>query len=293
VGTPPAATVTAAGGGRGKANMGKSKTVGRTGRTARAEENLLALYLKDINRVPLLTRKEEETLARQVAQGSQVAKEKLVQANLRFVVNTAKKYQHKGLPLEDLISEGNIGLLYAIERFDVEKGYHFISYAVWWIRQAILNALSEKSRMIRLPTNRTLELSQIQRELDGRRALPGREANLLNIARPPLSLDAPSGPQDDSAPFGDTVEDKESVRLEELAVTSSLRDDINQVLGSLEKKEAEIIQYRFGLNGKRPHSLRELGTRYKLTKERIRQIEKRALRELQNPVRNEQLRAYI
>ena len=158
--------------------MGKSKTVDRTGRTAQAEENLLALYLKDINRVPLLTRKEEETLARQVAQGSRAAKEKLVQANLRFVVNTAKKYQHKGLPLEDLISEGNIGLLYAIERFDVEKGYHFISYAVWWIRQAILNALSEKSRMIRLPTNRTLELSQIQRELDGSKALGAGQAGL-------------------------------------------------------------------------------------------------------------------
>jgi RNA polymerase primary sigma factor len=273
--------------------MARTKTVDRAGRAAKSEENLLALYLKDINRVPLLTRKEEERLAREVAKGSRAAREKLVQANLRFVVNTAKRYQHKGLPLEDLISEGNIGLLYAIERFDVEKGYHFISYAVWWIRQAILNALSEKSRMIRLPTNRTLELSQIQRELDGRKAVVGREARLLNIARPPLSLDAPGGPQDDSAPFGDTVEDRKSERLEDLAVTRSLRDDINQVLGSLEKKEAEIIQYRFGLNGKRPHSLRELGTRYKLTKERIRQIEKRALRELQNPVRNEQLRAYI
>jgi RNA polymerase primary sigma factor len=273
--------------------MSRTKAVDRGNRTARSEENLLALYLKDINKIPLLTRKEEQSLARQVAQGSTAAKEKLVRANLRFVVNTAKRYQHKGLPLEDLISEGNIGLLYAIDRFDVEKGYHFISYAVWWIRQAILNALSEKSRIIRLPTNRTLELSQIQRELDGRKVLGVREASLINIARPPLSLDAPSGPQDDSAPFGDTVEDKESTRLEELAVTATLRDDINQVLGSLEKKEAEIIQYRFGLNGKRPHSLRELGTRYKLTKERIRQIEKRALRELQNPVRNQQLRAYI
>jgi RNA polymerase primary sigma factor len=130
------------------------RTKAREKRSESSDDNLLSLYLKDINKVPLVSRAEEEKLARAAAKGSIVAKEKLVRANLRFVVNIAKRYQHRGLPLEDLISEGNIGLLHAIDRFDVEKGYHFISYAVWWIRQAILNAINEKSRMIRLPLNR-------------------------------------------------------------------------------------------------------------------------------------------
>lgn len=257
------------------------------------EDNLLALYLKDINKVSLLTRGEEESLAREAVQGNAAAKERLVRANLRFVVNVAKKYQHRGLPLEDLISEGNIGLMRAIDRFDVEKGYHFISYAVWWVRQAILSALSEKSRTIRLPTNRALELANIQRREGEKAPITGSAANLLNISREPLSLDAPSGPDDDSAPFGETVEDTSAPRQEELAIESCLRDEINEVLGSLARKESEIIQYRFGLNGRKPLSLRELGTRFRLTKERIRQIEKKAIRQLQSSARSMMLRAYM
>jgi RNA polymerase primary sigma factor len=257
------------------------------------KDNLLSLYLKDINRVSLLTRSEEETLAREAVQGNAAAKERLVRANLRFVVNVAKKYQHRGLPLEDLISEGNIGLMRAIDRFDVEKGYHFISYAVWWVRQAILSAINEKSRTIRLPTNRALELAKIQR-LEGEKApMTGSAASLLNVSREPLSLDAPSGPDDDSAPFGETVEDTSAPRQEELAIESCLRDEINAVLGSLAMKESEIIQYRFGLNGRKPLSLRELGTRFRLTKERIRQIEKKAIRQLQSSARSAMLRAYM
>jgi RNA polymerase primary sigma factor len=241
----------------------------------------------------LLSRSEEASLARKAAQGTAAAKEALIRANLRFVVNIAKKYQHRGLPLDDLISEGNIGLMRAIDRFDVDMGYHFISYAVWWIRQAIMTALSEKSRMIRLPTNRALELSHLEGDRDEGRPPSPRAAHLLSVSREPLSLDAPVGPSQDSALFGDTMIDTSSRRLEELAVESSLREDINAVLGSLAKKEAEIIQYRFGLNGARPHSLRELGITYRLTKERIRQIEKRALRLLQNPERSRLLRAYM
>jgi len=257
------------------------------------KDDLLSLYLKDINKVSLLTRKEEETLAREAVQGNAAAKERLVRANLRFVVNVAKKFQHRGLPLEDLISEGNIGLMRAIDRFDVEKGYHFISYAVWWVRQAILSAINEKSRTIRLPTNRALELAKIQR-LEGEKApMTGSAASLLNVSREPLSLDAPSGPDDDSAPFGETVEDTTAPRQEELAIESCLRDEINAVLGSLAMKESEIIQYRFGLNGRKPLSLRELGTRFRLTKERIRQIEKKAIRQLQSSARSAMLRAYM
>ncbi|HEY9593906.1 MAG TPA: RNA polymerase sigma factor RpoD/SigA [Spirochaetia bacterium] len=253
-------------------------------------ENLLLLYLREINRIPLLTRAEEEKLARDAARGNQIAKEKLARANLRFVVNVAKRYQHRGLPLEDLISEGNIGLLHAIERYDVEKGYHFISYAVWWIRQAILTAISEKSRMIRLPAGRVSELAEAEQSSG---PLTPRAARLLAITREPLSLDAPIGAGDDASSFGETVEDRTRPSQEDRIVENALREDIEAVLGTLARKEAAILRARFGLDGRRALSLRELGSRYKLTKERIRQIEKRAIRQLQKSERSPHLRSYM
>ncbi len=279
-------------------------------RMSRADENVLSLYLKEINKIPLLTRSEEENLARAAAKGEQSAKDQLIKANLRFVVNVAKKYQNQGLPLADLISEGNIGLMNAIERFDVEKGYHFISYAVWWIRQAILKAICEKSRMIRLPLNRANELVQIEkmrkdvqseggwrsetkeiaRRLD---ADPDHVAELVNISRDLVSLDTPVYSEKDSSLLGDFVEDRSHQAPEELTIQNSLRADINGVLDTLTRKESEIIQYRFGLNGNRPMSLKEIGGRYRLTKERIRQIEKKALKRLQHPARSGNLRAYL
>jgi RNA polymerase primary sigma factor len=257
------------------------------------DENLLFLYLKDINKTPLLTREEEESLAREAATGSLMAREKLIRSNLRFVVNIAKRYQHRGLPLEDLISEGNIGLMHAIERFDVEKGYHFISYAVWWIRQSILNAISEKSRMIRLPVNKVSELAQMEFAAGEGMPVSAHAARLLAVGREPISLDAPVGGGDETSPFGDTVEDKRALSQDERMIEEALRDDINSVLGTLARKESEIIKARFGLNGTRALSLRELGSRYRLTKERIRQIEKKALRQLQKPARSRLLRAYM
>jgi RNA polymerase primary sigma factor len=278
---------------RREKDMARSATATRERKTDSGEENLLFLYLKDINRTPLLKREEEETLAREAANGSQIAREKLIRSNLRFVVNIAKRYQHRGLPLEDLISEGNIGLMHAIERFDVDKGYHFISYAVWWIRQSILNAISEKSRMIRLPVNKVAELAQI--EYAAGEGMPARAnaARLLAVGREPISLDAPVGAGDETSPFGDTVEDRRALSQDERIIEAALREDINAVLGTLARKEAQIIQARFGLNGTRALSLRELGSRYRLTKERIRQIEKKALRQLQKPARSRLLRAYI
>jgi len=279
-------------------------------KTTRADENVLSLYLKEINKIPLLTREEEEHLARGAAKGEATAKDKLIRANLRFVVNVAKKYQNQGLPLADLISEGNIGLMNAIERFDVDKGYHFISYAVWWIRQAILKAICEKSRMIRLPLNRANELVQIEKV---RKDLQGEQysitetdmiakkldinrehvAELVNISRELISLDTPVYSEKDSSLLGDFVEDMGQPLPDETVIENSLREDINSILKTLSQKEAEIIQYRFGLNGRRPMSLKEIGSKYKLTKERIRQIEKKAIKRLQHPSRSHLLRAYM
>ncbi len=278
--------------------------------TRNSDENILSIYLKEINKVPLLTREEEQKYARMAADGEAIAKNKLIQANLRFVVNVAKKYQNQGLPLADLISEGNIGLMNAIERFDVSKGYHFISYAVWWIRQAILKAICEKSRMIRLPLNRANELVQIEKmrkELQSgskgdpeiheiAKALDMKEehvADLINISRDMVSLDTPIYDEKDSSILSDFVEDRGQKAPEESVIDRSLQEDINTVLNTLSGKEADIIQYRFGLNGKRPMSLKEIGNRYKLTKERIRQIEKKALKRLQHPSRSHTLRSYL
>ncbi|MFP4382897.1 MAG: RNA polymerase sigma factor RpoD/SigA [Spirochaetia bacterium] len=277
---------------------------------SRDDENILSMYLKEINKIPLLTREEEDHYARRAADGEKEAKDMLVQANLRFVVNVAKKYQNQGLPLSDLISEGNIGLMNAIERFDVDKGYHFISYAVWWIRQAILKAICEKSRMIRLPLNRANELVQIEKvkkEYQGRRSEtaklkqiaktlkmePSHVADLLNISRDLISLETPVYAEKDSSILGDFVEDEGYRPPEEQVIENSLKQDINAVLSTLSKKEAEIVQYRFGLNGRNPLSLKEIGDRYNLTKERIRQIEKKALKRLQHPTRSQYLESYI
>ena len=274
------------------------------------DENVLSIYLKEINKISLLTRKEEDTYARAAARGEQWAKDKLVQANLRFVVNVAKKYQNQGLPLSDLISEGNIGLMNAIERFDVDKGYHFISYAVWWIRQAILKAICEKSRMIRLPLNRANELVQIEKvrkEIQGQQGedaemkriaktlnmTPEHVSDLINISRDLVSLETPVYAEKDSSLLGDFIEDAGYQHPEHLTIENSLKSDINAVLDTLTEKEAEIIQYRFGLNGRSPLSLKEIGDRYSLTKERIRQIEKKALKRLQHPRRSQLLESYL
>lgn len=290
--------------------MGESSAAIRERRPARNDESVLTLYLKEINRIPLLTRPEEEALARRSARGDKTAKEELARANLRFVVNIAKKYQNQGLPLPDLISEGNIGLLNAIDRFDVEKGYHFISYAVWWIRQAILKAICEKSRMIRLPLNRANELIRIERmrrEMEGEgqggvgadriaRRLdldPGRVAELLHVSREQLSLDMPMSRDRDAALLGDLVGDRDAASPDETAVAASLRADIDCVLGSIGRKESDILRSRYGFLDGRPQTLREIGGRYRLTKERIRQIEKRAIKQLRHPSRSGLLRSYV
>ncbi len=274
------------------------------------DENVLSMYLREINRIPLLSREDENDYATKAATGDSSAKAVLAKSNLRFVVNVAKKYQNQGLPLADLIAEGNIGLLNAIDHYDVTKGYHFISYAVWWIRQAILKAICEKSRMIRLPLNRANELVQIEKaralfegELSEDAEIrqvaeflemePDHVKDIISISRDLISLDAPVYDEKNSASVGELIENEHLESPEQNAIQSSLRDDINKVLSALTAKEREIVEYRFGLNGKRPMSLKEIGDRMHLTKERIRQIEKAALKKVSVPETMEVLQAYV
>ncbi|MDR1315919.1 MAG: RNA polymerase sigma factor RpoD/SigA [Spirochaetales bacterium] len=291
-------------------NVKEKKTAKPSPEKESLGENILSYYLKEINKVPLLTREEEGRYARLALKGDPAAREKLLQANLRFVVNVAKKYQNQGLPLTDLISEGNIGLINAIERFDVDKGYHFISYAVWWIRQSILKAICEKSRLIRLPLNRANELVQIEKTRKHIQPSMSEEseirevakalnmkaahvANLVNISRDIVSLDTPVYAEKDSSILGDFIEDQRYDLPEDVVVLKAMKKDVNDLLATLSRKESEILQYRFGLNGKSPLSLKEIGDRYHLTKERIRQIEKKAVKRLQHPSRCRTIEAYI
>lgn len=275
------------------------------------ELSVLELYLKDFNKVPLLTREEETSLAIEAAKGNKAAKNKIVNANLRFVVNIAKKYQNHGLDLPDLISEGNIGLLVAIDKFDVTKGYHFISYAVWWIRQSILKAICEKSRSIRLPLNRANELVRIEH---ARKSIVGNKTieqeltevaqmlnmdkdhvrEMINISREMISLDAElNTPENDKTSVGDFIEDTQSEKPEDKVVNDSLKEEIDNVLHTLKPNEENVLRLRFGLNGEKPMSLKEVGDVCNLTKERIRQIEKHAILRMQHVTRARRLESYV
>ena len=279
-----------------------------TNTTRSTETGALGMYLKDIERIPLLGRDEEYDLAIRAKNGDELAREKLVNGNLRFVVSIAKQFQNRGLPLIDLISEGNIGLLTAIDKFEPEKGYHFISYAVWWIRQSILKAIGEKSRMIRLPMNKSADLIQI---LNAKNKIenegsddasiediarecgmePSDVLELMQIARDVSSLDAPLGSEEDSS-FGDFIESDEP-RPEDYVMDKAMKNSVEKILASLPEKERGIIRLRFGLDNNEAMSLKEVGEIYHLTKERIRQIEKKVLSSLRADEEVQQLKAYI
>ena len=279
-----------------------------TNKSLAAENGALSMYLKDIEKIPLIGRDEEYDLAMRAKNGDDAARERLVNGNLRFVVSIAKQFQGRGLPLIDLISEGNIGLLTAIDKFEPEKGYHFISYAVWWIRQAILKAIGEKSRMIRLPMNKSADLIQILQaksnlekngyddaSVEAIAAECGMDAQdvleIMQIARDVSSLDAPVNSEEDTS-FGDFLESDEP-RPEEVVMDEALKNSVRKILGTLSEKERGIITLRFGLDNNKALSLKEVGEIYNLTKERIRQIEKKVLSNLLENEEVRELKAYI
>ena len=264
------------------------------------DNEVLSTYLKTIDKIPLLTYDEEYELALKAKNGDKKAREKLINANLRFVVSVAKKFRGQGMPLEDLINEGNIGLMTAVDKFEPEKGYHFISYAVWWVRQAILKALAEQSRPVRLPLNRSNELIQIVRAkndlihnkgisdptVDEIAAASGLDVtlvkNLLEVTRDMISFDSPiKGDEEGDSSYFDFVEDK-SQSPEDDVVNHMMEKDVRGLLSVLGDKERDIIEKRYGFNGNEPMSLKAIGDEYNLTKERIRQIEKAALQKLRN-----------
>ena len=265
-----------------------------------SDNEVLSTYLKAIDKIPLLTYEEEYDLALKAKNGDKKARERLINSNLRFVVSVAKKFRGQGIPLEDLINEGNIGLMTAVDKFEPEKGYHFISYAVWWVRQAILKALAEQSRPVRLPLNRSNELIQIVRAKNellksGENSDPSAEdiaektglernlvKSLMDITREMISFDIPiKGDEDGDSSYFDFVEDK-SQTPEEDVVNHMMEKDVRSLLGVLGDKERYIIEKRYGFNGREPMSLKAIGDEYNLTKERIRQIEKSALEKLRN-----------
>jgi RNA polymerase primary sigma factor len=272
------------------------------------EENSLALYLKEIGKNKTLPVEEEAQTAVKIRKGDRKALEKLVKANLRFVVSVARNYQNQGLPLSDLINEGNLGLIRAAKRFDEKKNFKFISYAVWWIRQAILQALAEQSRIIKLPLNRVGTIHKIgkaQSRLEQKyRRIPNveeiaRELKIdeeevretIKIGNSHMSLDAPLQQGEDSKLL-DLLQDEDQELPDDGVLEISLQEEINQTLDTLTNREKEVIKLYFGIGEETAHTLEEIGQRFNLTRERARQIKEKALRRLKHSSRSQRLKVY-
>ncbi|MEO6168642.1 MAG: RNA polymerase sigma factor RpoD/SigA [Chitinophagales bacterium] len=276
--------------------------------TARDNDSL-EKYLQEIGKMSLITPEEEVSLARKIRTGDQEALEKMTKANLRFVVSVAKQYQHQGLSLSDLINEGNIGLIKAAQRFDESKGFKFISYAVWWIRQSILQALVEQSRMVRLPLNKVGSLSKLNKIMIHFEQQHEREpshdelADIMNVtakeitemmkgAGKHLSMDAPIKENEEGTMI-EFYQDSESKPVDEDLAKESLKKDIKRVLSTMNKRDADIVSCFFGVNGELPMNLDEIGQRFGLTRERVRQIKEKAIRRLRKLKSARTLRTYL
>ncbi len=274
-----------------------------------AIDDPVRMYLKEIGKVPLLDAERETALAEKMAQGDTKAKQELVEANLRLVVSIAKRYVGKGMFFLDLIQEGNLGLMKAVEKFDYRKGYKFSTYATWWIRQAITRAIADQARTIRIPVHmvETIhKVSRVQRQLLqelGREATPDEVAKELNmspekvreimkIALDPVSLETPIGEEEDSH-LGDFIEDETSPAPAEVASYTLLKEQLNEVLHTLTPREEQVLKLRFGLDDGRTRTLEEVGKVFNITRERIRQIEAKALRKLRHPSRSKRLKDYL
>lgn len=272
-------------------------------------EDPVRMYLKEIGTVPLLTADEELQLARRKAEGDEAAKERLIEANLRLVVSIAKRYTGRGMSFLDLVQEGNLGLIKGVEKFDYTKGYKLSTYATWWIRQSVTRALADQARTIRVPVHmvETInKMSKMQRKLtlelgyepsvtELAEALDMTEdkvMEIMQIAREPASLETPIGEEDDSN-LGDFVADNNVVTPEGNVESVMLREHIDALLGDLKERERQVIVLRFGLEDGHPRTLEEVGKEFNVTRERIRQIEAKALRKLRNPVRSKRIRDFL
>ncbi len=267
-------------------------------------------YLQEIGRVDLITAEEEVELARKIKHGDDSALERLVKANLRFVVSVSKQYQNQGLSLPDLINEGNLGLIKAAQRFDETRGFKFISYAVWWIRQSILQALAEQARIVRLPLNKIGAINKINKtyaKLEQRLEreptadeiavlmdlLPEDVFDTMKNSGRHVSMDAPLSVNDEGGSMYDVMEEKDSLSPDKALLFESLRREIERSLSTLTIREADVIRLFFGLNGQQSLTLEEIGERFELTRERVRQIKEKAVRRLKHTSRSKLLKAYL
>jgi RNA polymerase primary sigma factor len=270
----------------------------------------LEKYLYEIGKIDLLTAEEEVELAKRIKAGDQVALDRLTRANLRFVVSVAKQYQNQGLSLADLVNEGNLGLIKAAQRFDETKGFKFISYAVWWIRQSIMQAIVEQSRLVRLPLNKVGSFNryhrtcaQLEQEL-GREATPDEVCTSMGISLEELkeilknntrylSMDAPIGGEDEEGTMLDLIKSGVDNEPDFELMDVSLREHIKEALSVISEREASIVSCYFGLNGETPFTLEEIGYKFDLTRERVRQIKERAIRRLRRATASRELRNYL